>query len=370
MGAPIELGPTSLLDAVPDAIVAVRDDGIIVVINVQAERLFGYARSELRGQPIELLVPEAMRAGHSAHRRSYWSDPQTRPMGAGPQLAARRKDGSQFPAEIALSAIDTAHGRLVAAAVRDVSERVRAEAKFRSLLDAASDAIVGVDAQGRIALVNAQTEHLFGYTHDELVGQPVEILVPEAKRPAHPARRNRYLSDPRPRPMGAGVDLSARRKDGTEFPAEISLSVIDTEYGPLTSAAIRDVTEVRAANAAQHQLAAIVQSSHDAIMGKTLDGTVTSWNPGAERLYGYTAQQMIGCRHDLLFMPEWVATEESVMALIVSGERVEQLQVERRHRNGSTLTVSLGLSPSSTTQVSLSVWRRCRATSASGCGRR
>ncbi|MFG1611000.1 PAS domain S-box protein [Actinoplanes sp. NPDC049265] len=345
MAAPLEFGSTGLLEAAPDAIVAVTADGTIALINAQAERLFGYARSELLGQPIELLVPEAVRAAHPGHRQRYWCDSEPRPMGAGLQLAARRKDGSQFPAEISLSAIDTTHGRLVAAAVRDVSDRVRAEAKFRGLLEAAPDAIVGVDAGGRIVLVNAQTERLFGYGRDELVGQLVEILVPEAKRAMHPARRTQYVSDPQPRPMGEGTELSARRKDGSEFPAEISLSAIDTEHGMLISAAIRDVTQRRASAAAQHQLAAIVQSSHDAIMGKTLDGRITSWNPGAERLYGYTAQEMIGRRVDILLLRAWRATEASVMRRIAGGERVEQFQIERRHKDGRTITVSLSLSP-------------------------
>jgi PAS domain S-box-containing protein len=97
--------------------------------------------------------------------------------------------------------------------------------------------------------------------------------------------------------------------------------------------------------AAQSQLAAIVQSSHDAIMGKTLDGRITSWNPGAERLYGYTAQEMVGRRVDALFLPAWVATEASVMSRIAGGERVEQFQIERRHKDGGTIMVSLSLSP-------------------------
>ena len=345
MAMPVEFGSTGLLEAAPDAIVGVTPDGIIALINAQAERLFGYARAELLGQPIEVLVPEAVRQAHPAHRQRYCSDPQPRPMGAGMQLAARRKDGSEFPAEISLSAIDTAQGPLVAAAVRDVSDRVRAEARFRGLLEAAPDAIVGVDADGRIVLVNAQTERLFGYRRDELVGQPVEILVPEAKRATHPARRTRYLTDPQPRPMGAGMELAARRKDGSEFPAEISLSAIDTEDGVLVSAAIRDVTERRTAAAAQRQLASIVQSSHDAIMGKTLDGRITSWNPGAERLYGYTSEEMVGRRVDVLFLPAWLATEASVMSRIAKGERVEQFQLERRHKDGSTIMVSLSMSP-------------------------
>jgi hypothetical protein len=193
-------------------------------------------------------------------------------MGAGMQLSGRRKDGSHFPAEISLSSINTEDGVLVSAAVRDISDRVRAEAKFRSLLEAAPDAIVGVTADGRINLVNAQTERLFGYSRDELVGEPIEILVPDRVRGVHPGHRTGYFQQPQPRPMGAGLELAARRKDRTEFPCEISLSSIDTEEGVLVSATVRDVTDRQRAAEAQNRLATIVQSSHDAIMGKPSPG--------------------------------------------------------------------------------------------------
>jgi PAS domain S-box-containing protein len=114
---------------------------------------------------------------------------------------------------------------------------------FVGLLEAAPDAMVCVDGDGRIALVNAQAERLFGYGRDELVGQPVEILVPDAVRLVHPEHRAGYTADPKPRPMGAGMELAGRRRDGSSFPAEISLSAIDTEEGILVMAAVRDVTE-------------------------------------------------------------------------------------------------------------------------------
>ncbi len=111
------------------------------------------------------------------------------------------------------------------------------------LLEAAPDAVVCVDADGRIVLVNAQTERLFGYGRDELVGQPVEVLVPDAIRAVHPAHRARYVADPQPRQMGAGLELAGRRRDGSTFPAEVSLSAIETGEGILVMAALRDVTE-------------------------------------------------------------------------------------------------------------------------------
>jgi PAS domain S-box-containing protein len=117
---------------------------------------------------------------------------------------------------------------------------------FRGLLEAAPDAMVIAGADGRIALVNRQAERLFGYTRDELCAQQVEILVPERFQRHHPAHRASYLQDAGPRPIGAGIDLWGRRKDGSEFPAEISLSPLDTESGRLIIAAIRDVTARRA----------------------------------------------------------------------------------------------------------------------------
>jgi PAS domain S-box-containing protein len=340
-----EFGSAGLLEAAPDAIIGVGADGLIVLVNAQAERLFGYGRAELLGRPVELLVPEDVRAAHPGHRRRYEKDAHPRPMGAGMPLAGRRKDGSRFPAEISLSPIDTVGGRVVAAAVRDVSDRVRAEAKFRGLLEAAPDAIVGVTPDGRISLVNAQTERLFGYGRDELVGEPIEILVPERVRGVHPGHRDGYFAEPQPRPMGAGMELAGRRRDGTEFPAEISLSSIDTEDGVLVSAAIRDVTDRRRAAEAQNRLAAIVRSSHDAILGKTLTGVITSWNPGAERLYGYPEAEIVSRNAEVLFPTERRSDEVAILSRIACGERVEQYQTERLRRDGSTVMVSLSMSP-------------------------
>ncbi|MEV4275426.1 PAS domain S-box protein [Actinoplanes xinjiangensis] len=254
MSEPSDAVVIGLLEAAPDAIIAVDRDGRIAVVNAQTVRMFGYERAELLGKSIELLVPERFRNRHPGHRMAYLRDLRPRPMGAGVPLTARRRDGSEFPAEISLSALEG--GGMIVAAVRDVSDRVRREAKFQGLLEAAPDAIVGVAADGRITLVNAQAERLFGYQRSELLGQPIETLVPESARVRHPNLRNRYFADPRPRPMGSGTALRARRRDGTEFPAEISLSALETEDGLIVSAAIRDVSERIEAQAERQRLEA------------------------------------------------------------------------------------------------------------------
>jgi PAS domain S-box-containing protein len=233
-----------LLAAAPDALVAVDIRGDIVLVNDQAERMFGWPRADLVGRPVEVLVPARFAELHPKLRGGYTANPTTRPMGEDLELWARRRDGSEFPAEISLSAFDTSGGMLVAAAIRDVTRARRTEHRLRAVLASAPDAIVGVDASGRIELVNAQMERLFGWTAEELIGQQVEVLVPEAVVDAHIAHRAAYMRDPRARPMGAGVELSGRRKDGSSFPAEISLSAVQDEPGGvLVLAAIRDVSE-------------------------------------------------------------------------------------------------------------------------------
>ena len=232
----------TFLEAVPDAIIGVVADGGIVMVNAKAEALFGYTRDDLVGQPLELLVPDSIR-DHSQLRVAYFQAPVPRPMGLGMELSGRRRDGSEFPAEVSLAWIELDGRLLVIAAVRDITERKRAEAKFRSLLEAAPDAIVGVNSDGLIALVNTQAEALFGYQRNQLIGRPVELLVPGAALNIHSPNPNPGFRDPRTHPDEAWIALAGRRSDDSEFPAEVSLSSMETEEGLMVCAAIRDVTE-------------------------------------------------------------------------------------------------------------------------------
>ena len=233
-----------------------------------------------------------------------------------------------------------------------------------SILEAIPDAVAAVNRQGVIIQVNSQTEAMFGYTRDELIGQSVETLVPERQRANHDQHREEFHQRPKIRRMGSGLDLYARRRDGSEFPVEISLSPVNTGNGSVVLSVIRDISdrkrieeELRRANDeldrrktrelrdSQNRLALIVDSSQDAIIGKNLDGIITQWNKGAEQMYGYTAMEMIGQNVSVLCLPERPDEIPGILEKIRRGERVSYFESVRLTKDGRRLNVSIAVSP-------------------------
>ncbi len=231
-----------VVESAPSGMVMVDRAGKIVLVNREAERLFSYAREEMLNQPIEHLVPERFRHGHPVFRTDFFANPQTRAMGAGRELYGLRKDGVEIPVEIGLNPIETDEGFFVLASVVDITARKRAEQRFRAVVESAPSGMVMTNRAGTIELVNRETERLFGYTREELVGKPIELLVPHRLRERHPGYRVDFFANPQTRAMGAGRDLFGVRKDGTEIPVEIGLNPIETDEGLFVLASVVDIT--------------------------------------------------------------------------------------------------------------------------------
>ena len=245
-----------LLEAAPDAMVVVNQAGEIVLLNLQAEKRFGYRRDELLGQKVTNIIPEGFAERLIADDLRSAEDALAQQIDTGIELTGLRKDGSEFPIEIMLSPLESAEGILVTAAIRDISVRKDAEkylaqmeGKYRGLLEAAPDAMVVVNQGGEIVLLNLQAEKQFGYRRNELLGQKVTNIIPEGFAERLIADGLRSAEDALAQQIGTGIELQGRRKDRSTFPIELMLSPLGSAEGTLVTAAIRDISARKKAEA-------------------------------------------------------------------------------------------------------------------------
>jgi PAS domain S-box-containing protein len=249
--------------------------------------------------------------------------------------------------------------RLVPAVHRAIQEaetrrtRRHAEAALRqsetrkaAVLDSVLDCIVTMDADGMVIEFNAAAERTFGYTKAEAVGRALaDLIIPPRLRAAHNAGLARYLATGEGPVLGKLIEITAVRSDGSEIPVELAITVIRSEKAPVFTGVLRDITSRKQADETRVRLAAIVDSSDDAIFSTALDDTILTWNAGAERLYGYMASEMIGRSRERVVPSAKSAELSAVLAKAVRGEAGEPLETQRTRKDGSTIDISLTISP-------------------------
>src|SRR5450631_3724771 len=342
-------GFEDLLEAIPDALVGVDEAGVIRFVNRQTESMFGYQRDDLIGALLETLVPESVRQAHTAHRERYGTDPRTRPMGADLRLTGRRRDGSEFPVDVALSPTDSQDQVSVIAAVRDMTDRetTRKEhdlmARGLAATEFSGEAIIGITLDNIITSWNPAAERLYGYSREKTIGMAMRYLVPKDRID----EMNTILDQVRD---GKTIDHLATtrvRRDQTVFPALLTVSpIFDANSNVIGASTIaRDATAQRKALEASQLMSSVIEFSGEAIITSTLDGIITSWNPAAETLYGYTSQEIVG-KSIAPAMPRDRPEEiRAILDKVRAGQPVEHYETVCVRKDGTMFPVSLTASP-------------------------
>ncbi|MGA6954990.1 MAG: PAS domain S-box protein [Candidatus Acidiferrales bacterium] len=349
-----------LLEAAPDAMVVVNQSGEIVLLNVQAEKQFGYSRDELVGQKVKNIIPEGFAERLIADGTRTAAEALAQQIGTGIELIARRKNATEFPIEIMLSPLESAEGTLVTAAIRDISVRKEAEAhlaqmegRYRGLLEAAPDAMVVVNQSGEIVLLNVQAEKQFGYSRDELVGQKVKNIIPEGFAERLIADGTRTAAEALAQQIGTGIELIARRKNATEFPIEIMLSPLESAEGTLVTAAIRDISVRKEAEAHLAQMEGryrgLLEAAPDAMVVVNQSGEIVLLNVQAEKQFGYSRDELVGQKVKNI-IPEGFAERLVADALRSVEDALAQqigtgIELTAQRKDHSEFPIELMLSP-------------------------
>lgn len=344
------------LGSIGDAVVVTDKDGNINFLNPVAEKLMGVTLAEVKGQNLN----DALHIiNEETHERAF--NPINRVLAEGVVVGLANhtmlisKDGSRYSIEDTAAPIRKPGSDEVTGVVlvfHDVTQKyekqratARSESRLKSLFESVHDGIITIDVHGTIDAFNPAAQKMFGYTPEEIIGQNIKTLMPEPYRSLHDEAFGKYIAGGPAKVIGIGQEVSGRRKDGTVFPMDLIVSEFGCNGDRCFTGIVRDITDRKRTEQALWEWGAIVESSDDAIIGKNLEGTITSWNKGAERLYGHTAEEMIGQPITRLIPPSNVEELGDLIARLKLGDPIRHFETVRLHKNGTPITVSLTISP-------------------------
>ncbi|HSF75953.1 MAG TPA: PAS domain S-box protein, partial [Microcoleus sp.] len=356
-----------ILEIANDAIISVDRTQQITLFNQGAEKIFGYKTEEVLGQPLSLLLPEQFRNAHQQHIQQFaQSSGRARRMAERGEIFGRRQDGTQFPAEASISRLEIGDETIFTVILRDISDRKQAEQELlqtttlqKAILDSANYTIISTAVDGTILTFNKAAERLLGYSAEEVVGKATPAILHDQEEVV---RRAQDLS----LEMGISIEpgfetfvAKARlgdpdeyewsyiRKDGSRFPLLISVSALYDPEGNITGflGMGNDITLRKQAEASLARLAAIVEYSGEAIISKSFDGIILSWNQAAEKIFGYEAEEIIGQPIAILMPPNITHEEQQILEKVRSGETIKNYETVRVRKDGQLIHISSTISP-------------------------
>jgi PAS domain S-box-containing protein len=335
------------VEALPNGLLIADTAGRITFVNGEIERMFGHAPGTLVGRMIDDLVPAAQRGGHAERRAAFFAAPSARRMGAGRDLDGQRADGTRFPVEIGLNPVATTEGTQILCVVTDITARKLAEEKFRLAVEASPNGVLIADAEGRITLVNSETERMFGYEPGTLHGRSIDALVPEEAFGEHARRRRSFNSNPAVRRMGAGRSLNGRRRDGSLFPVEIGLNPIVTAEGRSVLCVVTDITARKQVEAelamseARHRMMA--DHFVDLVVHLDLDLNRTWVSPACRDILGVAPEALLGRTPTGLVHPDDAEIVQATLKAVAEGLERGSYCVRYRHAAGHWIWLEVSL---------------------------
>ncbi len=331
-----------LLEIACDAIVAVDQNGLIVLVNARVEQMFGFTREELVGRPVEDLLPADARPRHVVSRSVYIADPKPR------RLEVKRRGGRAFPVEITLNTLATESGLLVVAAIREIGERKRREAqseRLATIVPYSQESIIAVSPDGLVTDWNAGAERMYGYSALEAIGMPISATHASSEQDE---LLREVLTRVREGEVVADLEMTRKTRDGRLIEVALTVLPIRDERGEVVAVASvgRDATARKRAEETVAMLARMVASSRDAINLVTLGGVITFWSAGSQAMSGYSSDQALG-RHVSMLMssPDQRAEFDAILASVADGQGVDDLETTRRRKDGRVIHVSLSAWP-------------------------
>ena len=312
--APTEERLRSVIDHIIDGIITINAQGIITTFNRAAEHMFGYAADEVIGENVKVLMPEPYKAQHDGYIGNYLRTGIAKIIGTGREVLGQRRDGTTFPMELAISEFRLADERYFTGIVRDITERKRAEEelrqaeeRMRSVVNYVVDGIITIDMYGTINTFNKAAQSIFGYAAEEVTGLNVKILMPEPYRGEHDGYLSNYLRTGVAKIIGIGREVTGQRKDGSTFPMELAISELRLGEGRYFTGIVRDITERKHAEKelrdAEERMRSVVNHVIDGIITIDDQGLIESFNPAAEKVFGYAPEEVLKQNVKML-MPE------------------------------------------------------------------